>query len=163
MLLSCLFFQTASKADDEELKTKQFHVADAIEKTPVSKIKLFFYSLDPNAKTEFDGKLQEDTRKYFCGFKVLGRFEVVSFQEKTNLMESFTEGVREGSRGMYCFEPRHGIRMVDGTTTNDFVICFECHQVEAYGSFPESDFAMSSSPASTFNELLDKHKIKRAE
>jgi hypothetical protein len=163
ILLSCLFLQTTRGADDD-FKKGQARIADEIEKIPASNAKLFLYSLDPHDVSRFEGKLPENSAKSFHWMPILGSVEIIPLQEKTNLLGALAKGVRE-SDGLEanCFDPRHGLRIVTKTATNDFVMCFECLQVQASG-FPSSgNFLTSGSPAGTFNKFLDKYKIKKAE
>ena len=161
-LSSFLLLQTVSGADDA-YKLVQSKAADAIDKIPASKIRLFLYSLNPHDNRIFEGKLADNSDQNFHRYPVLGGVEITSTQEKTNLLNAFTKGIRE-SDGMVaaCFNPRHGLRIIDGTTTNDFVICFECLQVQAYGFSAGQGFLTSSSPSGTFNQLLDEYHITKA-
>jgi hypothetical protein len=162
-LLCCLIFQTAGGADDD-FRVKQSRIADVIEKIPAEKIKLFLYSLNPNDHRRYDRKFSENSDESFHWMPVLGHIEIASTQEKVNLLKAFSSGVREND-GMVanCFEPRHGIRIISETSTNDFVICFKCLSVEVYGFNSSHGFLTSSTPDATFNSLLDKYKIKKAD
>ncbi len=42
-----------------------------------------------------------------------------------------------------CFNPRHGLRLQIGGRTIDFLICFECQQVEAKGFGKISGFLIN--------------------
>jgi hypothetical protein len=162
-LMSCLFWQITFGADDE-IKKSQFRVADAIKKISASEIRLFVYSLDPHDASRFEGKLPENSAKSFHWMPILGSVEIVPLEEKTNLLGTLARGVRENDgEAAMCFDPRHGLRVVTKSATNDFVICFECLQVQTYGFTPSSNFYVSGSPAATFNKILDKYKIKKAE
>ena len=163
ILLNCLFLQTICNADDD-FKKSQARIADEIEKIPASSIKLFLYSLDPHDVNRFEGKLPENSDKSFHWMPILGSVEIIPLQEKTNLLGALAKGVRE-SEGLAanCFDPRHGLKIVTKSATNDFVICFECLQVQAYGLPSSNRFLTSGSPAATFNKILDKYKIKKAE
>jgi len=162
LLSSFLLLQTASGADDA-YKLVQSKAADAIDKIPASKVRLFLYSLNPHDYRVFDGKLPENSDQTFHRYPVLGGVEITSLEEKTNLLNAFTKGIRESDGQVAaCFNPRHGLRIVDGTVTNDFVICFECLQVQAYGFSGGHDFLTSGSPSGTFNKVLDEYHIKKA-
>jgi hypothetical protein len=166
VLFACLFFQTA-KANDEDLKkfkTGQARIAGAIEKIPAAEARLYFYSLDPHDVSRFEGKLPEDSAKSFHRMPVLGSVEIIALQEKTNLLGALAKGVLEsGGAAADCFDPRHGLRVVTKSSTNDFVICFECLQVQAYGFAPSCYFLIGRSPAATFNKILGKYQIKIVE
>ncbi len=163
ILLSCLFLQPANSAQDD-FKAGQASIADAIDKISVSKAKLFLYSLNPHDSRIFEGKLPKSPDQVFHGFPILGLAQIVSTQEKTNLLGAFASGVR-ASDGFIasCFNPRHGIRVITESTTNDFVICFECLQVESYGFGSIRGFRTGGSANTVFNKFLDEYKIKKAE
>ena len=102
--------------------------------------------------------------KVFYGYPILGKVEIVPPQERIKLLNAFAKGVRESSGdAANCFNPRHGIRIVTETSTNDFVICFECLQVQAYGFNGGQFFSTGSSPGIVFNSFLSQYHIKRAE
>lgn len=163
VLLSCLLFQTASGAG-EDFKASQSRIADAIEKIGQTQDKIFLYSLDPNDLRILEGKLPENSDKVFHRYPILGRVEITSPEERIRLLSAFAKGVRENSNSLAnCFNPRHGIRIVSETTTNDFVICFECLQVQAYGFNGGRNFLTSNSPRTVFDDFLKKYHIKRAQ
>jgi hypothetical protein len=78
------------------------------------------------------------------------------------LINALAKGIRESDgRVMNCFNPRHGIRLITGSTTNDLLICFECQVIKGWG-FKDGDFfSTAPSPAPVFNDMLDKYKLKR--
>jgi hypothetical protein len=163
LLLTALLLKGAHGADDT-FRSDQNHIAATIQKFQASKIKLFLYSLDPNDLRIYTGKFPENSDKVFHRFPILGRTEITSAGEKTDLLKSFAKGILESDGSVAsCFNPRHGIRIITGTTTNDFVICFECLGVHAYNFNSDKGFLTSSSPNKVFNKLLDEYHIKKAE
>ena len=147
----------------KKIGENQVRVAGLIEKIPAAKVKLFFYSIDPNTPRDSKNKLTEPPKELFHEYPVLGFAEIVSMQDKTNLLGTFAAGILENkTSSAWCFEPRHGIRIVSENATNDFVICFECLQVYPYGFDSGHRFLTSGSPAAVFNSVLEKHHIKKA-
>ena len=65
-------------------------------------------------------------------------------------------GARENNNAVaLCFNPRHGIRVRQGDSVLDLVICFECLQVEVFeGEQRAASFLTSDSPQSVFDEVL---------
>ena len=162
-LLLCLLLQSSCVSETSS-KANQIRIAKTIEKIPASQIRLFLYSLDPHDVSRFEGKLPENSAKSFHWMPVLGSIEIIPLTEKTNLLEALANGVRENQNFSFaCFDPRHGLRITTESTTNDFVICFECRSVEAYGFPPANVFLISGSPAATFNKYLDEYKIRKTE
>ncbi len=91
---------------------------------------LTLYSLDPDAP-ESDGPARDEPD--FHGYRVLGKTPVDDPTLKAKLIDALRKDVDESDGTVaFCFEPRHGIRVVDGARTVDLAICFTCLQVEAY-------------------------------
>ena len=159
VLLSCLCVSLVGCAG-LIFKKNQDDIAGAIEKIPVSKARFLLYSLDPHDQ-QIAGKIAART---FHGYSVLGTVEIVPEEKKRHLLEAFADGVRKsGDMSMLCFEPRLGLAVIGESFTNDFVICYSCLQVKAYGFNPSEGFLTSSSPSVLFNGIFDKYGIKRSE
>jgi hypothetical protein len=68
----------------------------------------------------------------YRGWKVLGR--ITPGRATCNVLRSeLNRAIRtfDGKRAA-CFIPRHAIQIIQDGTTVDFVICFECSQVEVF-------------------------------
>src|SRR5215470_6841582 len=76
---------------------------------------------------------KEKPKDAFHGWEVLGRTTVKNAEARKTLVAAFNKGV-EDNKGIVaaCFNPRHGIRVTHDGKTADFVICFECYQVQAF-------------------------------
>jgi hypothetical protein len=54
-----------------------------------------------------------------------------------------------------CFNPRHGIRVTHDDQTIDFVICFECSQIQVWRDDQFlTTFIVGHSPEGVFNQAL---------
>jgi hypothetical protein len=160
-LLVCLIL-ACNGCGDNALKKKQTDIADAIGRIPASKVKLFLYSLDPRNQ-RLSGKLPESFDKVFHDYPILGSVEIIPTQEKESLLGAFAKGVRKFHRPSNCIlEPRHGLRVISDSGTNDFAICFKCGDVDAYGFSPAQSFTTGNSRAA-FDKFLDEYKIKKAD
>ena len=151
-------------ADSEQTKAMetQARAAEAIEKIPASEAKLFLYALNPNDERVDSGKLPENSDEVFHYYPVLGKAEIIPLQEKTNLLAAFVKGIRENTGGgARCFIPRHGLRVVTASATNDFVICYQCLRVHAYNFSVSDSFYTSDSPGPTFDQFLKKYKLHK--
>jgi hypothetical protein len=105
-------------------------------------------SLDPDpGKTEGNG---------LCGWNVLGKTTIKDATVRAKLISAFKAGVAESDdTAVNCFRPRHGIKVVHEGTTHEFVICFQCYQVEWYtNSDNTGGFHIAGSPQPTFDEIL---------
>jgi hypothetical protein len=112
--------------------------------------------LDPRGFGGFEGS----TTTTFHGYKILGRTNIIDGETRKRLVTSFEQGVAENDGSvMMCFNPRHGISVTSRGRKEDFVICFECLQVEAYGAV-KTGFLTSGSPLQVFNQVLrDAHVL----
>src|SRR5262249_3531351 len=76
-------------------------------------------SLDPNRQGSFHG------------YRVLKTILVTSADTRKALISAFERAVKENQGEMAaCFNPRHGLRATNGEKQEEFVICFQCLQVE---------------------------------
>jgi hypothetical protein len=94
-------------------------------------------------------------------FDVLGKISITNPQDREKLRDALQSGVRESDGSMYrCFNPRHGIRVTKDGVATDFVICFECGQVEVLRDNQRiAYFPVTRSPQPTFDALLTAHGI----
>src|SRR5262249_20104969 len=78
-------------------------------------------------------RLKEKPADAFHGWKVLGKTTVKDAEARKKLIVAFKKGV-EANTGIAaaCFNPRHGIRVTHDGKTTDFVVCFECFQVQVF-------------------------------
>ena len=109
--------------------------------------------------------LQEKPKDGFHGWRILGKTAVKEADDRNNLVATFKKGVAD-NKGIAaaCFNPRHGIRVTHDGKTADFVICFECFQVQAYvGDTREKGFLITDSRASTFDAVLKEAMVPLAE
>ncbi len=109
--------------------------------------------------------VQEKPKDGFHGWRVLGKTAVTEADARKNLVAAFKKGVAD-NKGIAaaCFNPRHGIRATHDGKSVDFVICFECYQVQTYvGDKREKGFLIADSPASTFDAVLKEAKVPLAE
>ena len=83
-------------------------------------------------------------------------FTAYGFDVDPKKIAALKQGVSENVDGMAasCFNPRHGIRVIEKGVTTDFVICFECLQVQVYSGSSTSGFLTMSSPQPEFDKVL---------
>ena len=97
----------------------------------------------------------------FHGWKVLGKTTITDAGVRNDLISAFKKGVpRRKIEPVDCFNPRHGIKLVSDGITHEFVICFECYQVQWHS--PRSTrggFQITSSPQETFDKILRASKV----
>jgi hypothetical protein len=103
------------------------------------------------------------TQDDFHGYRVRGITVITDRETRKNLVSAFQQGVVE-NQGMIAarFNPRHGIRVTRNGKQADFVICFECAQVQLFGTV-EAHFLISSSPKALFDSMLLRAGISLAD
>lgn len=104
---------------------------------------------------------REKPKDAFHGWKVLGKTTVKDAEARNKLVAAFKKGVTD-NKGIVaaCFNPRHGIRVTHDGKTADFVICFECFQVQVFvGDKREKGFLITDSPAAAFDGVLKEAKV----
>jgi hypothetical protein len=111
-----------------------------------------------------DKMLLQNAGPLFYNYPVLGSLEVLSDEEKNELINVFSEGIGKSEKNpARCFIPRHGLRISSSAATADFIICFECSHVLVHGFIEGSHFLTNAFARGFFNELLDQYYIKRHE
>lgn len=125
---------------------------------------LTLYSIDGNrriveatkeAQEELPKDATKDPEEQFHTFPVLGKVDVKDPEKRKEILTAFQEGIDRSDGTMNkCFWPRHGIRVVKGQRTIDYVICFECLQFEKHEGSSESNRAITRIPQTLFNQVL---------
>jgi hypothetical protein len=87
------------------------------------------FRLDPNRLP--DGK--KDGKKEFHGFEILSAIRVET-ERQCNEATAFLGKTLHWNelRMALCFDPRHGMRVISGKRTLDFLICFACSRVQIF-------------------------------
>jgi uncharacterized protein (TIGR03067 family) len=106
-------------------KAKYYGLPEEAQKALEAAKELDLYSLDPMpAKGEDSGD--------FHGWTVLGK-ATLKKDDAHAVAAAVVKGVADNDGSVaICFNPRHGVRVAADGKTFDFVICFECRQVEVY-------------------------------
>ena len=112
--------------------------------------KIEFYSLNPIEPDE------STEGEKFNGWLVLGETIIEAEETRNTLVDSLRKGVNASDGSVAgCFNPRHGIRVTHNDKVHDFVICFECLQVQwIIDSERQPGFLTTDSPARAFNKIL---------
>lgn len=103
-----------------------------------------------------EGKhVSADAEERFHGYPVLGKVEIADADDRKKLVVALKEGLAQSDRSMAkCFWPRHAIRVVEKGRTIDYVICFECLQLEIREGRSKKTKPITSEPQSVFNNYL---------
>ena len=104
-------------------------------------------SLDPQG-----GETSKDA---FHEYKVLARTTVKDADARKDIAAAVEKGVAEGGPIAKCFEPRHGLHVVSKDKTYDFLICYQCSQIEIFmGSGEPETVATSGASKATLDKTL---------
>ena len=133
-------------------------------RNPVAGLKqpeqLTLYSIDGR---DFEPGQEPKADEKFHGYPVLGKIEVTDAAKRQEIVEALQDGLAQSDGTMAkCFWPRHAIRAVENGRTLDYVICFECLQLEAYVDGSKSVKPVTREPQSVFNKHLKEASIPLA-
>jgi hypothetical protein len=105
-----------------------------------------------------------DTAPQLQGYEVLGRTKITDPATRTRLIDALRTAARQydGSAAA-CFNPRHAIQVTHAGVTTDFLICFECRQVEVFNGHTRTvHFFIDNSAQPTFDATLKSANIPLA-
>lgn len=84
------------------------------------------YALNPYGFADEDMNV---TSGEFHGFEILDSTKINDADEIETIKTALQLAIDEASDDeIMCFEPRHGIRMKQGLSTMDYLICLECEK-----------------------------------
>lgn len=111
------------------------------------------FSLEPD--------LAKPSAAKFHGYPILGS-TMLSDPERRIILERFVAGIDvHPTIAAACFLPRHGLRVKSHGHTLDFLICFQCIQVEIYRDNERvSWWGTNNAAQQVFNEVLARHHVK---
>jgi hypothetical protein len=98
---------------------------------------------------------------HFHGWEVIGRTSIRDEDRRKKLVAALKTGVAENQgMGGACFRPRHGIRITEQGKTTDFIICFECYQVQVVvDGLQQKAVLVTRTPEPLFNDALKQAKL----
>lgn len=106
------------------------------------------FSLDPSP-------VDERTPQSFRGYRILGSTVISDSATQTRLSDSLRNSVDIAWSVPRCFSPRHAVRVTHGAKVTDFLICFECFQVEVWEDRTRiASWITSTSPQRVFDDIF---------
>lgn len=110
------------------------------------------YSLEPWEKAA-------PTERTLHGFKVIGQMELDRRHAKA-VAADFKTAIarREGPRAL-CFNPRHALSVTSGGATYDFLLCYECGQLEVFSGDRLIADLSALGTAKTLNAILSANNV----
>ena len=137
--------------DDTSYKPTPKRLSDASRQILDTSEQFVLLSLEP----VYPNQPSTDAPEKFHAYPVLGRVEIKDAKQKAELLGALYKGVADSDGAVAaCFNPRHGIRAVNGTNWIELVICFECAYMQEYGSASGDGATTTKSPTETFNRTL---------
>jgi hypothetical protein len=104
-------------------------------------------SLDPQG--------DDESKDAFHDYKVLARATVTDDDARKAVVAAVLKGVAESDGAVAkCFEPRHGLHVVYKGKTYDFLICYQCSQIQVFAEAAEEPETVGTTAAS--RAALDK-------
>ncbi len=100
----------------------------------------------------------------FHGHTILGSVLIADVKTRIELNDALRSGIHAsvGSEAA-CFNPRHGIRVTRGKTVTDFLLCFECEQVEVWRDGTRiARMHTTGSPQAAFDRVLQNAHVSLA-
>src|SRR5262249_32971335 len=121
---------------------------------------LTLYSIDGR---DFKPGQEPKAEEKFHDYPVLGKVEIKDAAKLQEIAAALQKGLARSDGTMAkCFWPRHGIRAVKNGRTVDYVICFECLQLEVYEGSSRNVKPVTSEPEGVFNKHLEEAGIPLA-
>jgi hypothetical protein len=123
---------------------------DADTRIPIESMTV--YSLDGTYEAR-DNKTP--TGEMFHDYPVLGKTDIADPRDRTAILVAVKKGIAQsdGTQAA-CFWPRHGVRLVQSGETIEYVICFECLQLNEYRDGDTKHEPTTRSPAAVLDEHL---------
>lgn len=124
---------------------KLSHIYAALEQSP----ELYLYSLSPTEVKEGE---------HLAGWRSMGRVRVEG-ESRTQLVNAFKAATKNKIPTALCFEPHHGIRVTDGESDTDLVICFTCRHLEVHAGVKREFYSIDETAWPLFSRLLKEAKL----
>lgn len=149
-------------ASETNSVTTKAHLPAELENFLNNADKFTLFSLNP--EPDFAHK----STNTFQHHVILGQVQIKRTTTKTSLIAALNDGIGDkepDESGLpvplpNCFNPRHGIRAKKGDETIEFLICFECLQIQVSSNKGKKWFFMTSNrPAATFNRVLKRNGV----
>jgi hypothetical protein len=150
LTLLLLGFAARASAARPRLPEKVFRALDS-----PSEIILFSLHPDPHAAHWFTHT--------FHDYRILGQVPIISAIQRRQVAGLVKHAAQTYVGDTKCiFSPRHGVHLRSGSETYDFVICFECLQMEIYSGDQRLAFLSVAGSPDTLNYILRSAHVRIA-
>ncbi len=118
------------------------------------------YSLDGGDPVLPDEKAKGEL---FHQFSVLGKTKITSAADRRAILAVVQKGMdHDFGSEPHCFWPRHGLRLVQHGRHIDFVICFQCEQLDEYTDSSQSHKRTGNEASGLLNAQLQQAHVPLA-
>jgi len=102
--------------------------------------------------------------RWFHDYRIIGRIRVIDPVQQRQVTATVRRAAQTYVGDTKCgFSPRHGVRLSSGSTTFDFLICFECSRMIVYsGDQHIVGLSIGGSP-DALNRILRAARIRIAQ
>jgi hypothetical protein len=91
---------------------------------------------------------------------VLGQTDLLDSSDRAAAATAITEAVKNWKGGAaMCFNPRHALRVTTKNHVYDFIVCFECSQMQVYDGRKRVAYLFVSGTQEVFDRILTTAKI----
>jgi len=87
------------------------------------------------------------------GLPLLGKTKISDPQVRQRIIAALNQAVT-ATTVESCFNPRHGLRAIEGSSVTDYIICFECSIIHVIADGKLTAYAINGSAQEILNKLL---------
>jgi hypothetical protein len=114
---------------------------------------IILYSIDGNDYAPGEGPKAGGEK--FGRYPVLGKVEIKDAGKREEIFAVLEKGIRDSDgRIAKCFLPRHVVRAVSKGKTVDYIVCFQCLQVQVVADGKSKTLPITAEPLAVFNRHL---------
>ena len=121
---------------------------------------LTLYSIDG---TEASMGQESAAGETFRGYPLLGQIDITASQSRQEIADAINSSISQ-SDGLVaaCFWPRHALRVRAQGQTIDYVVCFQCRQLEVYEGKSRTMIPIETTAEPVLNRWLEQAGIPLA-
>ena len=140
--------------------TEKEEVSRKLPDFPKSPSALTLYAVDFRDEEKTNGP-KNDGKERLVNYLVLDKVEVRDTAKRESIMGAIKKALREPAEPAKCFDPRHGLKIVDEKGVTEMVICFECFQFTSTGAHRSEKWeTISATPQELLNSILKEAGIE---
>lgn len=131
-----------------------FLVACRERKAPVvillpEQMRLYSIKEDPHINNTWAEKAEK-----IEDFPLLGKLDITDPKGRQEIIDALNQDVAEGETIGKCFNPRHAVRAIHGSSQTDYIICFECSSMHVLVDGKRKVYAIDGAAQELLHKLL---------